>query len=101
LLARDFPRMNIVIGHFGNLSGNVINAMQQYRNLYLETSIMGSTPYTIQLVADRVGADRILFGSDVPYSDQLVEILKVTRSNLKTVDKERILYHNAARLLGI
>ncbi len=100
-LAEKFPNLNLVMGHFGNRSLNVFQAMQRYPKVYLETSIFGSTPKTIEQAAQIVGANRLLFGSDVPYSDQFIERMKIDRSKLKPVDKERILYYNAARLLKI
>lgn len=100
-LAEEFPDLVLVIGHFGNLSGYVLEMIKKHPRIYLETSIAGSAPKLIEIVADRVGADRILFGSDVPYSDQLIEHMKIDRSSLRPADKERILYHNAAQLLKI
>lgn len=100
-LAEEFPDLALVIGHFGNLSGYVLEMMKKYPRIYLETSIAGSTPQLIEVIASRVGVERILFGSDIPYSDQLIERMKIDRSNLRPADKEKILYHNAAQLLRI
>ena len=93
--------MPIVVGHFGNFCSEVIAAMQQHPNLYLETSIFGSTPRNIEYVARKVGVERILFGSDVPYSHQKIERMKIDLCNLSPTDKELMLYGNAARLLKL
>ncbi|MFH0868189.1 MAG: amidohydrolase family protein [Candidatus Woesearchaeota archaeon] len=101
-LAEEFPSLNLVIGHFGSYSAFVRKKMGDCPNIYLETSIGWSTPTFIELVANQVGAHRLLFGSDFPYSyskSQILELEKITLSNLKSADKEKILYHNAAHLL--
>lgn len=101
-LAEEFPDLYLVIGHFGNVSSYVMQMMQRHpATVYLETSVLGSTPKTIEVVASRVGADRLLFGSDVPYSDQLIERMKVDRSALRRADKEKLLYYNAANLMQV
>jgi len=100
-LAEECPDLYLVVGHFGNLSSYVREMMKTHPRVYLETSILGSTPKTMETVASAVGANRLVFGSDAPYSDQLIERMKVDRSGLKLADKERVLYHNAAQLLRI
>ncbi|MBT3261083.1 amidohydrolase family protein [bacterium] len=100
-LAEQFPKLILVIGHFGNASKSVFEAMKRHPNIYLETSIMGSTPHSIRHAAQHIGTERILFGSDAPYSDQLIEKLKIERSQLSTKEIEQILYYNAQKLLKI
>jgi predicted TIM-barrel fold metal-dependent hydrolase len=47
------------------------------------------------------GSDRILFGSDFPFSHQKKDIQAVLQLDLAQEEKERILGGNAARLLGL
>ncbi|MCL5100503.1 MAG: amidohydrolase family protein [Candidatus Marsarchaeota archaeon] len=99
-LAEDFPGMNIILGHFANMSPEAISRVERYRNLYLETSVMSSN-YTIKVIAGRVGSDKLIFGSDIPYSDQEIELLKIKKSGLADRDKEKILCSNIMKLIHL
>ena len=46
------------------------------------------------------GADRVLFGTDCPWGDQAREVRRFLTLPLKAEDQQRILWGNAARLLG-
>jgi predicted TIM-barrel fold metal-dependent hydrolase len=52
----------------------------------------------IREAVDRVGADRVLFGSDVPFHHPAVEVLKVRVSGLGSDLVARVLGTNAAAL---
>ena len=73
------------------------------KNIYLDTS-MGSTLYpTEQLVRiiKNHGSDKILFGSDSPWSRADEEIAFIRGLDISEEEKENILFKNAKRLLGI
>ena len=73
------------------------------KNVYLDTS-MGSTLYpTEQLlrIIKNHGSDKILFGSDSPWSRADEEIAFIRGLDISDEDKENILFKNAKRLLGI
>jgi len=48
-----------------------------------------------------VGAEKYIFGSDAPWGDFEVEILKITKAARKDRDLEQVLGGNLARLLGL
>lgn len=107
-LSKRFPQMRLVLGHFACLSPYVIKKMEKWKkkgkkkHVYLETSAMGATPYSIEhYVGKKIGFDKIVFGSDLPYADQLIEKLNVDRSKIKVENKEKILYENARQLLKL
>ena len=63
--ARRFPRVPFVIGHFGKImSLDAIRSAELYPNVYLETS--GAQVADLQFALERIGVDRILFGTDLP-----------------------------------
>jgi predicted TIM-barrel fold metal-dependent hydrolase len=97
-IAKLYPGINFIFAHFANDSDVFFEKITEYENAYVETSIV-SSPMIIERRADTIGADRILFGSDTPYSDAEIELMKVTKSKLTTPQKDKILYRNALKLL--
>ena len=102
-LAAKFPRVPVILGHMGYGDIVSINAALQVAcdlgNVYLETSgqPMGSK---IAEAARKIGADRILYGSDGPFHHPDVERLKVIRSGLADSQLPLVLHGNAGRLFG-
>ncbi len=96
-----FPEAKVVLGHMGH--GNIvyinasIDVAARNPNVYLETS--GMPMHTkIREAVERVGADRILYGSDAPFHHPRVEMEKVRLSGLDEDIVERVLSRNGRAL---
>ena len=50
---------------------------------------------------DELGAERVLFGTDAPFCDPMVEIKKVLLAGLTEEQLEYVMYKNAVRLMGL
>ena len=72
------PDTAIVLGHMGGYLHveEAIDAAVEHANLYLETSAM-PYPEHIRTAIDRVGPERVLFGSDGPGCNPRLELDKV------------------------
>lgn len=97
----EFPEARVILGHMGH--GNIvyingaIDVAARNPNVWLETS--GMPMHTkIKTAVERVGEDRVLYGSDAPFHDPGVEIRKVEVSGLGPEQIERVLGLNARRL---
>ncbi len=69
--------------------------------IYLDTS-MGFEYYSREQflrICQLIGTDRILFGSDSPWSDARSEVEKIRSLSIEEEDKARILGENAMRIL--
>jgi predicted TIM-barrel fold metal-dependent hydrolase len=101
-LAAAVPDLAVIVGHMGTAVHAVraIALAAEHPNLYLETSLQQSAR-RLPLAVDRVGAERILFGSASPYGQSEVELLKVRKAGLDHDGEARILGGNAVRLLGL
>ena len=92
----------VILGHMGH--GNIvyinasIDVAARNPNVYLETS--GMPMHTkIREAVERVGADRVLYGSDAPFHHPAVEIPKVQRERPRPPDLvERVLGENGRAL---
>jgi len=100
-LVVNFPDVPVVLGHMGH--GNIvyingaIDVAARNPSVYLETSGMPMHTKIAEAV-ERVGRDRVLYGSDAPFHHPKVEIEKVRVSGLDGELVERVLGLNAESL---
>ena len=97
-LARAFPDVPMVLGHMGytDFWYDAVPAALQSQNIYLETSLIDIM--NIRTAIEKVGPDRILFGSDFPESDLSLEVEKMSMVEMTAEARARIMGENAARL---
>lgn len=95
-VAKQFPHLNVGVLH---LFDNVFPC-QSYDNVFVETSY-AQHPRRIRQVVEKLGAERVFFGSDFAWSDQLLEKIKILRSQLTDDQVDKILYKNAKELLKL
>lgn len=99
LLAERHPSVRILMLHMGHGHGVYIDGTlkmaRRFPNLYLEMSGM-PMPSKIREAYETVGEDRIFFGTDAPFHDPSVEILKVDVCGVDEAARQKIFYDNAA-----
>jgi aminocarboxymuconate-semialdehyde decarboxylase len=114
----SFPKLKICISHgggympfyMGRIDRNYLEKANTRVNMskppidYLRMLYFDSCVYeraVLQHLVDKVGADRVLLGSDYPVGEtKPIEFVTDTET-LSTAQKERILSTNAAALLGL
>jgi len=74
--------------------------MAQYDGLHIGTDMLDS-PDAIELVSDELGTERLVFGSNYPFTYFSGPLLNVQRSEIPETHKRLILRENALRILGI
>ena len=102
-IAPRYPRANFVAGHSGvtpEERAQAIAAAQAYPNVYLETCSTYRKPGLIEESVDKVGADRVLFGTDMPLMDPRAQLGKIITARIPDEAKRLVLGGNARRLLG-
>ena len=103
-VAERFPDLTLVLGHAGGTAEGRQQAMAAARthpNLYLEIASSYRDDGSIEAMVEGVGADRVLFGSDLPLMDPRIHIGRVLCASIDEEAKAQILGGNAARLLGL
>jgi uncharacterized protein len=103
-LAENYRDVTIVMLHMGHGHGvyiqAAINTARRYDNIYLETS--GMPMHTkIKEAVDQLGDDRVMYGSDFPFHEGLVEISRVSSAGLSPKQLERVFYTNAKEILSL
>jgi len=112
-----FPKLQIVIGHMGEaipfmlertsmtLAKRVTGLQREVKdyfveNFYVTTSGFFSTAPLLCLLLV-VGADRVIFAVDYPYSSNEEGRAFLESAPLSPADREKIAHSNAERLLGL
>jgi uncharacterized protein len=96
------PDSTVILGHMGGYFhvDEAMEVAERHSNIVLETS---ATPYPAKIkeAVERIGPERVVFGSDGPVSSPVLEREKVMIAGLSTEDTALVLGVNAARLLGM
>jgi len=99
-LADSFPDLTLIIGHMGKrLYEDAICVARWFENIILETSFR--SPRDIARAVKRVGADRVTYGSDMPFGVPEIEMMKVRLCDIAPEEKEMVLGESMARILGL
>lgn len=100
-LARAFPEVPMIAAHAGGNWRQCLGLLRDLPNTFVD--VCGGYPeagMVEALVAD-LGAGRVIYGSDALGRSFDSQIAKVRLARLNEVDRRRILWNNAASLLGI
>ncbi len=100
-LARRFPGIRIVMAHVTAASPRGVLAIAPYDNIWADVS--GGQPVAgmVEYAVEKMGPERILFGSDAPGRDFAAQLGKVYGAKIPGNVKRLILEENARRLLGL
>lgn len=99
-LAEEAPEATIILAHMGGYyhTDDAIEVCERYENLLLDTSA-NPYPYRIREAIDRIGAERVLFGSDGPGCNPKLELQKIARASLTKSERQLVLHDNIASIL--
>jgi len=101
-LAKRYPEATIIMAHMGEeavIEG--IEVARQYENIFLDTAGIVNNFHILHQAVDRVGEDRIFFGTDYVACNPGPEIAKVRDVDLPDRQVEKIMGENLAKLLEI
>lgn len=98
-LAADFPDVTFVLGHCGflGIDTDAIATVAPQPNIVAEIS--GAFTLTVRIAVDRLGAGRVLFGTEFPLQHPAVELAKLHALQLDETQRRLIAWDNADRLL--
>lgn len=103
-VAAEYPDVAIVIPHLGSYADDdwvhrgVIDLIGRFPNLYADTSGVRSVDILAEAV-QRVGPERIIFGSDGPFLHPALELHKIRLLALPRVAEAAVLGGNLVRIL--
>jgi hypothetical protein len=100
------PDVQFIMAHAGAQPyahgdwNRAIMAAQRFPNLYLDTASSTIDTGFIESCVAALGADRILFGTDIPLLDPWPQLAKLRETRLPVEDRELIMGANILRLMG-
>lgn len=99
-LAKQYPEAKILMAHLGGNAYYGIKAIQNYENVWVDISGSLFRRDEIDYTKKLIGAERILFGSDMPGASYLANIGQVEEADLTEEEKALVYYKNALHLLS-
>ena len=100
-LASRFPNVPIIMAHLGGARVRGVQDIKPFPNVHIDTS--GSQPMSglVEYAVSELGEDRVLYGSDVMGRDFSAQLGRVFGARISDGAKRKILYENAARIIGL
>jgi hypothetical protein len=98
-ILRNHPNLKLVLLELTyRNNGNLFPLLKNYSNVFIELS--GYIPFLgIEGIYKRFGAERILFGSNLPYKSPGATIFYIENADILEESKDLIAYENAMRLI--
>jgi hypothetical protein len=99
---RKTKNLKIIIPHLGALGGNPIDFLHTFKtreNVYFDTAL--ASPSMTMSFIEKIGYERILFGSDIPFGTMKSELEKILTLPIGDDQKEWILSKNLKRLIRL
>ena len=100
-LATRFPELKLVMAHVGGDWEYGLRAVRRCDNVWVDTSGSIADAGMIEACVRAVGAERVVWGTDMPGADLLYTLTKIEGAAISDDAKERILSRNALELLGL
>ena len=100
-LARRFPNVPIIAAHLTAAGLKGVQDARPYPNLHFDTS--GSLGFSeiVEYAVRHLGAERVLFGSDMPGRDFSAQLGRIYDAPITRAQREAILWRSASRLLAL
>ena len=100
-LARRHPHTTVIMAHLGGVGERGVLDVTELPNVLVDTA--GSQPEAglVEYAVRRLGAHRVVFGSDWPIRDFGVQVGRVTGARLAPEDEALVFRGNALRVLGL
>ena len=99
MLCEKYPDAYFIMGHSapGELDG-AIEIVKTHQNVYLDLCDIHRHSGIVDKMVQNVGADKVLFGTDMPWYDPNYCLGSVLFSHISDDDKYKIIYGNAKKI---
>lgn len=92
----------LIMAHVGGFfnAREAVEVASEHKNIVLESSAF-PYPRVLQDAVDRLGAERVIYGSDQPAANPHTELEKIRTLNISDEQREKILFRNIAEILDL
>lgn len=98
-IATRYPEVQIIMAHLGGQVESAMNAIASCPNVYTDTSGTPINAGAVRIAVDRLGPERVVFGSDMHGVCMGHSIGKVVAADLTAQEMDMIMGGTMARLL--
>jgi uncharacterized protein len=101
------PEVNFIMAHAGGQPyahgdwNRAIMVAQKFPNLYLDTACSTVDSGFVEKCVEALGAERIIFGTDIPLLDPWPQLAKVAETRLTNEQRSLVMGGNILRLMGV
>jgi len=99
-LAARYPEATILMAHLGGQVESAMNTIAPHPNVRVDTSGTPIGASEVSIAVDRLGAERVIFGSDLPIACLASNMGKVVGAGLSPEQLELVMGLNMERLLA-
>lgn len=100
-LARFYPELKLIMAHMALNWEFGVDSVADCPNVTVDTSGFDPEAGSIEYAVSRMGAGRVLYGSDAPGRDVLCQIGKVLAADISEHDRQLIFHGAADRILKL
>lgn len=101
LFARRNPAVKLIMAHLSGIGFRGVLEAKDLPNVHVDTSGGFPEEGLIEYAVEHLGADRVLYGSDLPIRENSVTIGRILGARISAADKQKLLFGNTVRLLNL
>lgn len=98
-MAARFPKLPMICGHTGGDWEQGIRAVRDFKNVSIDTGGSEPTAGMVEMAVRELGAERIIYGSDIGGRSFSSQLAKVQAANVPDAAKRLILGENLRRMM--
>jgi len=100
-MADHYPEMKILLAHAGIVEEDIYReAVRRHDNIFLETCSSMAWYGLLERLVAMAGADRVLFGTDMPFMSPAQQIGRILFARISDDEKRQVLGVNAQKLFA-
>ncbi len=102
-IASTYPRVKLILGHsLHDLWADAVAMAREFPRVYLDLcAVLDERTGVLERFVGEAGAERVLFGTDVPWFDFHYYIAGVLAADIAETDMRKILSLNSRALFGL
>ncbi len=105
-IVKKYPGLKVILGHAGAKDyyySEVIKMLKRNQDENIYVDLAGDILYKgmLEEFVGQTGSEKILFGTDLPWMDPLLNYIYVRDSKIGVKDKENIFYENSRKLFNL